>query len=130
MQTDDTDIGKYHVKVISIRGCGEVISDIINITTVGIIDNEDPYFRIISVVPNPVSQDATIHFVLPKQGDATFTLIDMSGRELGILHSDFFDAGDHSISVSDKFRYMSSGTYFLILESQGRKAAIKITISR
>jgi hypothetical protein len=54
----------------------------------------------------------------------------MNGRDLGTIHKGIFDTGIHTISISNTFNYISSGTYFLILESRGRKAATKITISR
>jgi len=126
---EETDFGTYYAKVTS--ECGEAISDNIIIKLVSIIDNTDPYFRIISVVPNPIHNgDATINFVLSQFGDVTFSLIDVSGRNLGVLHTGHYSEGDHSLFINDKLSSVSSGSYFLLLESRGRKAAMKININR
>jgi len=126
----DIDFGTYHVVVKSMNDCGETQSDNIVISDLSVIDNSDPNFRILSVTPNPVSNNATINFVLSQDGDVTFSLVDLSGRELGILHTGFFNEGESNIYITDKFSSLSSGSYFLLLESRGRKTAIKITISR
>jgi len=127
---DISDFGTYYVKVTSANGCGEIISDNIVIKPISIIDHSDPFFRIISVIPNPVSKDATVHFILSQNGDATISLMDLNGRDLGILHTGHYSEGEHTLLISDKLSSVSSGAYFLLLESRGRKATLKININR
>jgi hypothetical protein len=125
------DSGTYRVKIISMNSCGEyVLQHHVAIADVYIIDNNDPEFRIQSILPNPIENQATINFIIPIAAEVSFTLIDLAGREIMELHRGFFNDGNNTIHIYDKLNQMSSGSYFVILESRGRKASMHITISR
>ena len=120
--------GHYKVTIKSDNDCGEATIE--GDVTVGIIDNNDPTFKIQSVQPNPVHNEAVIQFILPTASDATFTLIDLAGKPILELFSDYFDEGENTIHIYNKLTSIASGTYFVLLESHGRKAAMKITINK
>ena len=123
------DTGTYKVKIISMNDCGESIIEH-HVRLLNIIDNSDPEFRIQSVLPNPIENQATINFIIPKAGEVSLVLIDLTGREIMELHSGFFAEGEQSVHIYDKLNNMPSGSYFVILESRGRKASMHITISK
>jgi enterochelin esterase-like enzyme len=76
-----------------------------------------------SVFPNPSSGPATVRFELPKTGSVSVEIADREGRRTGILHSAVLPAGEHELAVNPEG--LSSGMYFLILESGGQVSVRK-----
>jgi hypothetical protein len=123
------DFGLYTVVVTSNNGCGQ--SELsVHIGHIGIMEYDNPEFTILSVLPNPVTNEATINFILPQDGNATLTLLDVAGREVSQLASAFFHEGNNTITITNKLHHVSSGAYFIILEFNGRKTSINITINK
>ncbi|MPM94537.1 hypothetical protein SDC9_141683 [bioreactor metagenome] len=125
------DEGVYKVIVKSLNGCGDVTSSVINVKiATGIFDNNtDPNFKILSVLPNPVSLEATVNFMLPDNQFARLYLTDMHGRNVSLFEG-VCASGLNSVKISDTLKNFSNGTYFIILESKGRKVAYSITINK
>jgi len=102
----------------------------LDLTTLGVNDKNsvslplslDPAF------PNPMttSQEGTIGFSLKNAGIATITLHDLLGREIRILEKSYFDAGRHQTSFNTNG--LSSGTYFVMLTSNGTSISQKIVV--
>jgi hypothetical protein len=128
--------GTYFVTITSNDGCGDVTSAniVVNITTTGIEDGIDPSFRIVSVIPNPILvgdiSSATINFVLPEAQEANLSLIDISGKHVAQIYTGVGSEGMNSVSFTNNLNSISNGTYFIILESKGRKTATRISITK
>lgn len=67
--------------------------------------------------PNPVTSVATIHFTLPAASFAKLEIYDITGRKIKILHSGFFQAGEHSFTWDAVG--LPEGMYLLRLEMGG-----------
>jgi hypothetical protein len=131
-ETDSVqDHGKYYVVVKSVNGCSEAKSQVTTVTirTVGIFEYDNPNFRILSVTPNPVTMDAQIVYTLPAHQEATLMLTDLSGKTVLELFNGMASEGKNIANLSG-INSMVSGTYFVVLESQGRRTAFKINISK
>jgi hypothetical protein len=124
------DAGTYTVKIISDNGCGEIEATIkVNVKS-SVYETSNPNFRIVSVMPNPVTHEASANFILPDAQDFTLSLVDLTGRFVAELYSGFGTIGMNVIRFDDKLLNISSGTYFVILESQGRKTSYQISINK
>ena len=86
-------------------------------------------FGISSVDPNPFRSFAEIHFALPEAGNVRLDVLDVTGRRIQTLAAGPMDAGSHLFTWDgrdDADEPVSSGVYFLQLQSQGRSDQIKI----
>ena len=119
--------GYYKVVVTSENGCGED-ERAVRVTFTGISESVDINFRILSVQPNPMSNEATIHYMLPSNQVLSLTLLDMSGKEVCELYAGMGVEGQNSFRISDKLIGLSNGTYFVILSSNNKKTSYKISI--
>ncbi|MDR0926186.1 MAG: T9SS type A sorting domain-containing protein [Ignavibacteria bacterium] len=129
-----SDSGVYLVRIVSIRGCGEVMSKPISViivdTTGSIIDQPSADFGILSVLPNPVTNEAIVNYVLPTAQNVTLKLMDITGNMLATLYSGIGNEGANTLSISEKLNGLSSGTYIVLLEANGKQAAYHITLSK
>jgi len=86
-------------------------------------------FGISSVDPNPFRLSALIRFALPTAGVARVDILDVAGRRVRSLASGPMDAGLHVLDwegKDDAGRSISSGVYFVRLQSEGREDQVKI----
>jgi hypothetical protein len=67
--------------------------------------------------PNPFNPVTKIEFAIPKSGEVTLKIFDISGREIQTLHNGYLNAGYYETSFSGAG--LSSGIYFYRLESAG-----------
>jgi flagellar hook assembly protein FlgD len=76
--------------------------------------------RIVSVSPNPVSENTTIEFELLNSGNVTIQVVDLIGNELMTLTNDVMTSGTYHINWDGKLtdgNQISSGQYMLRLVS-------------
>jgi hypothetical protein len=88
-------------------------------------DVADSDFGIISISPNPVMQNATVEFRVPRGTATSLWIADLSGnrvREINISKS--YSQAEFSIDE------LSSGSYYMVLESGGKLTMKKFIISK
>ena len=86
---------------------------------------------ITNVSPNPVNGESVITFNLNKAANVEFELIDEVGKVVGILGSDFFTAGEHTLNWNSRTGFgseLSSGAYSIRMNADGNTDFIKVMI--
>jgi len=80
----------------------------------------------VSNYPNPFNPTTNIQYSLPKDGNVTVKIFDMTGRNIAEVYSGFRTAGTYT----EKFdgSKLSSGIYFLRVENQGISIVRKISL--
>ncbi len=76
--------------------------------------------------PNPVSQGCSMSFSFVVPAFASLKLFDATGREVAVLASGFFDAGEHEVTFDRGT--LPGGVYFCRLEAGGQSAARAVVI--
>ena len=77
-------------------------------------------FSIVSAYPNPFNSAATVEFTLPASGRYEITVNDLAGREVMRLADGWRVQGEYSLTWNATG--MQSGTYFIIVDADRRKA--------
>jgi hypothetical protein len=75
----------------------------------------------LSQYPNPVRNQTHIVFHLPAQDDVTLRILDVSGREVVVVHRGPLPAGQHEIfwgTQDSEGRRVAPGVYFYVLETR------------
>ena len=78
--------------------------------------------------PNPVSVQTVLTYQIPDAGQARMTLYDALGRKVAVLLDKSMQPGSYAKSVSADA--LSSGIYFVRLESGGTSVTQKISVVR
>ncbi len=81
---------------------------------------------ITSVYPNPFNSRTTIEFSLPRPAMASLKVISLLGRESAVVAESHYSAGVHQV-IWDADN-VSSGVYFLALESDQERSVQKIVL--
>jgi len=83
-------------------------------------------------VPNPLNKKTRIDFELPTSGTARVTIYDEAGRQVKELNAGKLDAGRHSVTWQRDDaagRPVPQGTYFYILDANGKQAQKKALVA-
>ncbi|GBE30647.1 MAG TPA: T9SS type A sorting domain-containing protein [Bacteroidetes bacterium] len=83
-------------------------------------------YATLSAYPNPFNAATTVRYSLTQPGEVRVTVFDLLGREVAVLHDRMVTAGEHELlfDASD----LSSGTYFLKLNSNDQTLTRKLTL--
>ncbi len=83
-------------------------------------------YATLSAYPNPFNSATTVRYSLTQPGEVRVTVFDLLGREVAVLHDRMVTAGEHELlfDASD----LSSGTYFLNLNSNDQTLTRKLTL--
>ena len=123
------DAGEYYVVVTSLRGCGSATSKKINVTIEDsnidekVIDNN---FAIVSIVPNPASNKALLNYNILNSGEVSIRVVDVTGRMIKSLFTGYATAGLNELPVD--MSSIQSGTYYIVLESNGMQTTHPLVI--
>jgi hypothetical protein len=124
------DIDSVFVVVHSNAGCGIVTSPLYIIVS-SIYEYDDPFFRIKSIQPHPISNEASVSFVISQSGHTSLSILDLSGRTIAVISSELLVDGDHTKSIPNSIiSSLSNGTYFIVLEQASKRTSAKITINK
>ncbi|MCF8331449.1 MAG: T9SS type A sorting domain-containing protein, partial [Bacteroidales bacterium] len=93
----------------------------------GIESDELPGFVLYQNKPNPVDEQTSIDFEVPKAGKAEFEVVDMFGREL-YTEEMSVNAGSHTVKLNGKD--MPSGIYYYSVTFDGHRLVRKMVISK
>ncbi|MCB2200059.1 T9SS type A sorting domain-containing protein [bacterium] len=77
--------------------------------------------------PNPFNASTVIPFELNKTGMVRIAVLDLLGREVGVLQDGVMQAGLHKVSWQPTAG-LASGTYLLRLEQDGRQAVQRVQL--
>jgi hypothetical protein len=83
--------------------------------------------------PNPFNPRTTIHFEIAETGPVRLTVHDLRGRRLATLVDEVRNAGPGDVvweGLDDRGRALSSGTYFIRLETPQGVSTRKATLAR
>ena len=83
---------------------------------------------ILSVFPNPFNAETTISFTLPKTENITVSVFDVMGKEVTVLASGEYSAGNHNLKFDGKD--LSSGVYFVRLKAEGNHLTQKLILMK
>lgn len=72
----------------------------------------DGFIESFFIYPNPAKDPVTFTFNLEKNDDVVMTLLDMNGRELGMLDSERKVAGQYELAVDFNKFIAEYGVYF------------------
>ena len=126
---DDT--GIYHVVLSSLRDCGETksVEVKVEVTDSGIEDSKDVSgLTILSILPNPTTHKSILRYNLDKSGLVTISVLDISGRLVSELSSKSGYQGLNEVSLD--MSNLSNGTYYILVESNGKFAMKSIVVSK
>lgn len=87
----------------------------------------------IAVVGSNLGGSITVHYQLPQPTDTRITVYDVTGREVTTLVSGEQPAGEHELvwkGHDDADRKVSSGVYFVRMETENYQSSKKITLLR
>ncbi|OYD15720.1 hypothetical protein CH333_05105 [candidate division WOR-3 bacterium JGI_Cruoil_03_44_89] len=87
-----------------------------------------PAIHFLSIYPNPVKNDMTIRFGIPREERVSIKVYDISGREAKTLVDERLEAGYHTIKLDGK--NFPSGIYFARLVTDGYEATKKIVLMK
>ena len=76
------------------------------------------------VIPNPVSQHATLTYAVPEQGKTLIKLFDITGKENITLLNQDLDAGEHRLTFDCKD--LKSGIYFIRICTSRSSSVVKL----
>ena len=92
--------------------------------------NEIPENYSLSTFPNPFNPTSKIRFNLIKTEFVTLKIYDISGREITTLIKDKINAGTHEILFSADEFSLSSGVYFLTMQTENSFLTSKMILLR
>jgi hypothetical protein len=122
---------RYYWRISSIRNEQEgLYSSNYRFTTKEVISvkdmNENNAVRIEGNYPNPFSSYTKLTIFMKKEDEVDIGLFDKSGRKIRTLFDGILGKGEQSINIDAT--NLSSGNYFIILNSRGRKLTKQITV--
>ena len=71
----------------------------------------------LAVSPNPFAALATVRYVLPRAGNASLKLYDVTGRQARVLASGFYPAGTYRLNITRDQTHLAAGIYLLELRA-------------
>jgi hypothetical protein len=85
-------------------------------------------FGLLTVWPNPFNPSTWLSFQLSDPSQVTVRLVDLAGREVRRVHDGWMDRGEQRLAVDAG--NLASGMYLAVVEAQGRRQAVKLTLLR
>ena len=117
--------GLYTVEITDEHGCGRM-SDPYYFKPSGVEEFNNENSRL-SVIPNPLTYETTIHFVLDNPGSVSIVITDIMGIEIAVpLNNEFRQAGNHSLKFLAND--LAAGVYFCTLKAVIYIETIKIVV--
>ncbi len=82
--------------------------------------------------PNPVTDEATLNFILPVAAHTSADIYDLSGKHIYNLANKYLPAGENSIqwSVDQSGRKLPAGIYVCKIKSGGLSGSVNIVVTR
>lgn len=120
--------GKYYyrLKQIDVDGTFEYTHE------VDVYINGPKQFTLYQNYPNPFNPTTKVKFSVPQKSLIKLNLYDILGTQVGQVFNGEVEAGVHELTISSNefSKPLSSGIYFLRLETEGFQKSIKITLTK
>jgi len=114
------------------NNCGDVESyqAEVSITsgTTDVTDVSSAGFILSAPTPNPVNGDAQVSYYVPVSAQVRVSLTDAIGSKAIELSNEYKAKGQYNLNINSSNLNLTSGTYFLILESNGRRLMQKVSV--
>ena len=92
----------------------------------GITKND---LTVFGAFPNPATNETNFKFSLAKNADVRVELVDMTGRNLRMLHNGSMTAGEHAIRIETAD--LAAGNYLVMVRTSGNEGmAIQMTVAK
>jgi len=89
----------------------------------------DNIVKLYDLVPNPVNDEVRISYYLPSTSDLALAIFTLDGKEVKTIRKTASQiAGNHSIKVP--VIDLATGTYLVVMDSDGKKISQKLVIMR
>ncbi len=85
-----------------------------------------PHGLSLSIFPNPANAEFTLKYSLPRDGDASLKLYDVTGRLSDVHSLGQVAAGEHTYAFSAQ--HLPSGIYFVTLQASGEMVTHKLLL--
>ncbi len=112
---------KYRLKQIDFNGNFEYFN-LDNEVNIGV----PVQYELSQNYPNPFNPSTTINFDIPRDGNVSLKVFDISGKEVGTIVNKTMAAGYHSVRYDGSS--LSSGIYFYTLEADNFTATKKLVL--
>jgi hypothetical protein len=117
--------GLYKVEITDENGCSSM-SDVYNYEGVGVEESPDMSLNS-TITPNPNNGKTIISFYLNSSGRVSISLFSPIGNELEKIYSDkYLETGLHNIEFDGT--YLSTGSYLLLIDFEGKKETRNMVI--
>ncbi|RKX68643.1 hypothetical protein DRP53_10315 [candidate division WOR-3 bacterium] len=83
----------------------------------------------LQIGPNPTRGRLSLDFSLSNPSLVKISLFDLTGRRVAVLHDRKLTSGKYSLTLMFPEK-ISSGVYFLIVETNGRSSSRKVVLRR
>ena len=97
---------------------------------VGIAENknETPKKLALNIAPNPVRNQTSIAYALPKSGNVSITLYTADGRLAQTIDQGYKDAGFYTNTIDT--RELANGAYVVVLKTDNQMVSGKLVVAR
>lgn len=100
-----------------------------NVAVTPVFDVDSPSNLLLAALyPNPANAGSILELNIPQATKTEVALMDMSGRQLNILHSGNLIRGNHLLPVGDKLGKLPSGLYLLRIAAGKETKIVKVVI--
>ena len=117
-------MGGTRIAVVGQEGVG--VWELKTSTTVSDPVADKDVDHLLSVHPNPVHEAMQVPFVLKRASDIRLSLYDEQGKEINVMASGLYEAGEHVIATD--LNDVPSGVYLVVLRSDAGSSQQKISI--
>lgn len=112
----------YRLKIVNMDGSFD-FSPEVNVLIEGPAE-----FNLSQNYPNPFNPSTTVKYSIPVSSTVKLTLFDVLGKEISQILKGELEAGEYETAISADAFALSSGVYFLKLETAGFQKSIKLTL--
>ncbi|NWF88176.1 MAG: S8 family peptidase [Ignavibacteriaceae bacterium] len=112
----------YRLKVNNFDGSVEIIGETF------VIVEPPAEFQLSQNYPNPFNPYTNITYTIPYTSKVRLGLYNVLGKELSVIFDGYLEAGKYSAIISSDYLGLSSGIYFIKMETAEFKKLIKLTL--
>ncbi len=114
--------GEYHVYVNR---------NVVNAVVTAVGNVTPPSDGLTAIVyPNPVTQNSIIDLQTPESGNVQIDLYNIEGQKISNIYSGFLVKGKHDLFFNPGINKAASGSYFLMVQLNGKTKPVKIVLQQ